>query len=163
MSCLFLAACFDDHSESFRNPLNNESFQNLLDETKANSIRVFNRGCCFIIWDFKLICLYENGNKQILMAWEDLSYKDLAEVSLSLDQDGPFTLLVAFDYDYNETEKGRTEFPILHCDGAQQLNSAGLLLVIGDAEISLKTGNYETVFWYEDSPWRDGFVPTVAA
>lgn len=49
----------------------------------------------------------------------------------------------------------------MQCDGAQEPEDNGLLLFIGDGDFALTMGDYETRFWRDDSPWKDGLVPAV--
>ena len=125
--------------------------------SKRGILSVYNSGCCFVIKDFKIEARFENGERQLLMEWENLSFTALQTETLNVNDLGSFTIYVFFYYEY--IDRGTTEFPIMRLENSDDINNKGLYLLISDAVIRLKMGNYETGFSYDDSPWKDSFVP----
>ena len=126
-------------------------------KSKRDTISVYYAGCCFIVEDFKLECHFDNGERQVLMEHDKLIYTALYKESLDIRESGPFTIYISFYYKYGQI--GTTEFPIMRCETPDGVEKTGLYLHISDAVIYLKMGDYETKFGYDESPWKDGFVP----
>jgi hypothetical protein len=118
-----------------------------------NEFMLFNDGCCFVLKDFSVLLSDETGKEYPLFSHTSPPYGKRLITDLPHDITGSVQAVVSFYYEYITT--GYVKFEIMDFENLNELKKNGLLLIFGDGDLKVQSGNKASRFSYDIEPWAD--------
>ena len=131
--------------------------QPLVDECPTKSVKneftLYNDGCCFVLEKFSILLSDESGKEYPIFSHISPPFGKRLTASFPQDIVSPVQIVVSFYYEY--ITMGYVEFPITDFENYDTLKRNGLLLVFGDGDLNVQSGNKTSRFSYNIEPWAD--------